>query len=946
MAVRLLATRDSGILTDEALDFLAELTRNHRPRLEELLRRREAVQARYDAGEKPRFLPETVHVRESNYKVAPLPKDLLDRRVEITGPVDRKMVINALNSGSSVFMADFEDSNAPTWHNQIDGQRNLRDAVRRTISFTDPKSGKSYKLKSKTAALMVRPRGWHLPEKHVLVDGKPVPGAIFDFALYFFHNARELLARGSGPYFYLPKMQSHLEARLWNAVFLDAQALLGIPRGTIKATVLIETLPAAFEMDEILYELREHSAGLNCGRWDMIFSYIKTLRKDPAWVMPDRGVITMEQPCMRSYSLLLIKTCHRRGVHAMGGMAAQIPIKNDPQANEAALVKVRADKQREVRDGHDGTWVAHPALVTVALEVFNAGMPAPNQIGKARDDVQVGEADLLTVPKGPRTEACLRHNCVVGVQYLEAWLGGLGCVPLYNLMEDAATAEICRTQVWQWLRHKARLDDGQVLTADAFGRMLDEEMGHLKGQLGAERWARGHFPEAIRLFREFSTSATLAPFLTLPAYERLHETPMAKLPLHARSRHAAPTAVTCSAVVTDNAVPEGHKGLHGFLYGEKGADVHDNAEQQYVLREGEDDGTTLVGVDSFVAEREGERLTGVYALYDARRSLQYVGYARSIVLAIKAHRGRVGEERCALVRAMVFANKSMASRGHLVEQARRWLDKAGTTPPGNGVERELWEGATMVAAMSAAEREEHEGRALKLRKAMGENLGDDVEGEEPSARERRLNLIRAVEGDDWSSVVDGQTTETVAPELVEAQLRAARNPIATPFAHASVHRSIGNSAEAPAPMTPEAVEKALDEVRPYLIADGGNVEVVGIDSGVVMLRLQGACGTCPSSAGTMKMGIERSLKAAFGGALKGVEQVDSVETSATAAAVDAHLDMLRPAITSYGATVQVLGVEGDECRVRFDGPPPIGMGVKAAIKDKFPDIRTVTLVAS
>ncbi|CAK0786075.1 hypothetical protein CVIRNUC_009288 [Coccomyxa viridis] len=514
----------NSMLTPEAISFVAHLARMYTPRVTELLNRRKVVQARLDAGAKPHFLPETRRVRESDWKVAPIPEDIQDRRVEITGPVDRKMVINALNSGASVYMADFEDSNAPTWRNQIEGQMNLRDAARRDISFKDPKSGKTYQLKSKTAVLFVRPRGWHLLEKHMHVDGQPVPAAIFDFALYFFHNAKELLKRHSGPYFYLPKMQSHLEARLWNDVFVEAQAELGVPRGSIRATVLIETLPAAFEMDEILWELREHSAGLNCGRWDYIFSLIKTLREDPNAIMPDRGVVTMEQPCMRAYSLLLIKTCHRRGIFAMGGMSAQIPVKNNPQANEAALHKVKADKEREVRDGHDGTWVAHPALVPVALDIFNAGMRTPNQIGsKARDDVSVTEVDLLQIPQGPRTEACLRNNCVVGVQYLEAWLGGLGCVPLYNLMEDAATAEICRTQVWQWLHHKARLDNGQVITKEGFGKMLQEEMQKLRKELGEARWTRGHFPQAIELFHKFSTSAELADFLTIAAYDAVVE---------------------------------------------------------------------------------------------------------------------------------------------------------------------------------------------------------------------------------------------------------------------------------------------------------------------------------------------------------------------------------------------------------------------------------------
>ena len=434
-----------AVLTPQALEFVAQLSRAFGPRVHALLQRRREMQARYDAGEALHFLPETRHVREGDWKVGPLPADLQDRRVEITGPTDRKMVINALNSAASTFMPDFEDSNCPTWDNMVSGQQNLMDAVRGTISLQA--GGKAYKLGPRRAVMVVRPRGWHLWEKHALVDGHPVPGALFDFGLHFFHNARALLDAGSGPYYYLPKMQSHLECRLWNEVFLTAQRALGIPPGTIKATCLIETLPAAFEMDEFLYELREHSAGLNCGRWDYLFSAIKTLRADPTRVFPDRGVLSMEMPFMRAYSLLLVKTCHRRGAHAMGGMAAHIPIKDDPAANAAVMDKVRADKLREVLDGHDGTWVAHPGLIPVAKAVFDEHMPAPNQIHRQRPDVVVTAAQLLAVPAGPRTLATLRMNINVSVQYLEAWLGGLGCVPLHNLMEDAATAEISRTQV-------------------------------------------------------------------------------------------------------------------------------------------------------------------------------------------------------------------------------------------------------------------------------------------------------------------------------------------------------------------------------------------------------------------------------------------------------------------------------------------------------------------
>ncbi len=419
--------------------------------------RRVEVQASLDAGWRPDFLPETKAIRDADWTVAPLPKDLLDRRVEITGPTDRKMVINALNSGSSVFMADFEDANTPSWDNLIEGQINLMDAVRRDISFDDPSSKRHYQLNPRTAVLLVRPRGWHLPEAHLVVDGEPMSGSLFDFGLYFFHNAKELLARNTGPYFYLPKMESHLEARLWNDVFVHAEAKLGIAKGTIKATVLIETILAAFEMDEILYELREHSAGLNCGRWDYIFSTIKKFAEDPKRVMPDRSQITMTVHFMRSYSLLLIKTCHRRSVHAMGGMAAQIPIRNDPAANEAAMEKVRADKLREAGDGHDGTWVAHPGLVPIAKEIFDKQMPEVNQIARKRQDVHMTADDLLKVPEGTITEAGLRQNLNVGIGYLEAWLRGIGCVPLYNLMEDAATSEISRAQLWQWIRHGAKL---------------------------------------------------------------------------------------------------------------------------------------------------------------------------------------------------------------------------------------------------------------------------------------------------------------------------------------------------------------------------------------------------------------------------------------------------------------------------------------------------------
>jgi malate synthase len=512
------------ILTPGAVAFVARLARTFGSERARLLQRRVERQAQFDAGIKPDFLPETRHIREADWRVAPIPADLQDRRVEITGPADRKMIINALNSGASVFMADFEDANAPTWHNMLQGQINLRDAIRRTIDFASPE-GKQYRLNDKVAVLMARPRGWHLVEKHMLVDGQPVPGGLFDFGLYFYHNARELLARGSGPYFYLPKMESHLEARLWNDVFNLAQDELGIPRGSVRATVLIETIPAAFEMDEILYELREHSAGLNCGRWDYIFSCIKKFRNDPEFVLADRALVGMTTHFMRSYSLLAIKTCHRRNIHAMGGMAAQIPVKNDPAANEQAFAKVRADKVREATDGHDGTWVAHPALVPVALEEFNKSMPTPNQIFVKRADVQVNAVDLLAFgPDKPITEQGLRWNVSVGVQYLGSWLAGSGAVPIYNLMEDAATAEISRAQVWQWIRSpKGCLEDGRKVTKELFRQVLLEEVKKVKSIVGPEQWAGGKYPVAADLFDKLTTSDDFIEFLTLPGYDCLEE---------------------------------------------------------------------------------------------------------------------------------------------------------------------------------------------------------------------------------------------------------------------------------------------------------------------------------------------------------------------------------------------------------------------------------------
>ena len=509
------------ILTPEALQFVGALAREFEPRRQELLERRKAVQKDIDSGKFPDFLPETQQIRESDWKVAPVPADLRDRRVEITGPVDRKMVINALNCGASTFMADFEDSHSPTWESTIQGQINLVDAVDGTIEFVSPQ-GKQYRLGDKLATLIVRPRGWHLAEKQVLVDGQPISASIFDFGLFFFHNAKTLIEKGTGPYFYLPKMESHLEARLWNDIFVRAQDTLDIPVGTIKATVLIETILAAFEIDEILYELRDHMAGLNCGRWDYIFSFIKKFKNVPDYIFPDRAQITMTRHCMHSYSLLVIQNCHRRGAHAIGGMAAQIPIKNDPERNEVALAKVREDKIREATDGHDGTWVAHPGLVHIAREEFDKAMPNPNQIEKLREDVTITAQDLLKLPEGTITEEGLRTNISVGIQYMAAWLNGNGCVPLYNLMEDAATAEISRTQVWQWVHHpKGILEDGRKVSLDLFRDVMAEELDKIKIAVGGEGFARGKYALAAQLFDEIISSDELEEFLTLGAYEHL-----------------------------------------------------------------------------------------------------------------------------------------------------------------------------------------------------------------------------------------------------------------------------------------------------------------------------------------------------------------------------------------------------------------------------------------
>ena len=513
--------RYDEILTPAALGFLAELHRCFDGKRRDLLAARAARQRRFDAGELPEFLIETARIREDDgWTIGPIPADLQDRRVEITGPVDRKMIINALNSGATHYMADFEDANSPTWDNNLEGQINLKDRWAGAIDFTDPDSGKRYAVGDKPAVLIVRPRGWHLPEAHLTVDGKPISGALFDFGLYVFHNAKAQRAQGTGPYFYLPKLESHREARLWNDVFLFAQGQLGLMPGTIKATVLIETLPAAFEMDEILWELRDHIAGMNAGRWDYIFSFIKTFAKqsDPRFVLPDRSQVVMGKAFLGAYAELLVRTCHRREAFAMGGMAAQIPIKNDPAANDAAFAKVQADKEREVNEGYDGTWVAHPDLVPVAKDVFDRLMPEPNQVERVPEG-EVGRDDLLRIHDGSKTEAGFRLNIRVGVQYVEAWLRGRGAVPIYNLMEDAATAEISRAQIWQWIKAGAALEGGIVATPEFFSRALDEEMDVVKAEIGADNYAKGRFPEAIKLFRDLSLADDFAPFLTLPAYE-------------------------------------------------------------------------------------------------------------------------------------------------------------------------------------------------------------------------------------------------------------------------------------------------------------------------------------------------------------------------------------------------------------------------------------------
>jgi malate synthase len=519
------------ILLPGALDFVARLTRSFAPRIRRLLEEREVRYRAWRAGEPLHFRSDSVAIRDGDWRILSIPADLMRRVVEITGPVDRKMIINALNSGADVFMADFEDATAPTWRNVVQGQLNLRDAVRRTIAYTDPATGKRYALGDDLATLLVRPRGLHLPETHVTVSGDAVPGCLFDTGMYLFHNAQALIERGTGPYFYLPKLESAEEAALWNDVFFAAEDALGIQRGTIKATVLIETLPAVFQMHEILHALREHAVGLNCGRWDYIFSFIKTRSEDPAAVLPDRSQVTMTQPCMRAYTQLLIRTCHRRGAFAMGGMAAQIPVKNDPAANAIAEEKVRADKTREVLDGHDGTWVAHPALVPVARDAFSTHMSGDNQLDRAREDVDVGARELLQTPVGTVTEEGLRLDIRVAIQYLEAWLRGSGAVPLYGMMEDAATAEISRAQVWQWIHHRVTLADSTVITRDLVIALVDSEMARIASEVGAARMRDGRFADARELFLRTATATTIQEFLTLPAYPMLEHEARAALAL-------------------------------------------------------------------------------------------------------------------------------------------------------------------------------------------------------------------------------------------------------------------------------------------------------------------------------------------------------------------------------------------------------------------------------
>ncbi len=511
----------ADLLDEELLALLGALGRRFRAPVDRLLAARQETQRRLDDGETPDFPAETREIRESDWTVAEIPADLRDRRVEITGPVDRKMIINALNSGARVFMADFEDSSTPSWANMMHGQRNLHDAVRGSIEFTAD-NGKHYALGDDPAVLIARPRGWHLDEKHVEVDGRPLPGGLFDAATYVFHNARPLLEKGSGPYLYLPKLENRHEAALWEEALSLIEQRIGLEPGTIKVTVLIETIMAVFEMDEILHALKSRIVGLNCGRWDYIFSYIKRFRNHPDKVLPDREQVTMTVPFLKAYSQLLIRTCHRRGAFAMGGMAAQIPIKNDEAANEAAIAKVRADKQREAADGHDGTWVAHPGLIPLAMKIFDEYLHGANQLDKARRDVQVSAARLVEPAQGTITEAGVRGNISVAIRYLAAWLDGMGCVPINNLMEDAATAEIARAQLWQWIRHPAgRLDDGRDITLTLVREWQREALEEIRGQVGSEAFAAGRFEQAAELLDQVTADDAFVEFITLPAYEMI-----------------------------------------------------------------------------------------------------------------------------------------------------------------------------------------------------------------------------------------------------------------------------------------------------------------------------------------------------------------------------------------------------------------------------------------
>lgn len=509
-----LSAEFAEILSPEALSFVVDLARQFEPRRQELLARRQERWVALKAGVLPDFLPETAHIRGGDWQVAPIPADFANRRTEITGPTDRRMVINALNSGANVFMSDFEDANAPSWENIVQGQINLRDAIRRTISFTNP-DGRVYQLKEQTATLAVRVRGWHLNEKHVLLDGQPISGSIFDFGLYLFHNARELLARGSGPYFYLPKMQSHLEARLWNDLFIAAQAALGLPRGTIRATVLIEHILAAFEMEEILYELREHSSGLNLGRWDYIYSFIKAFNHRADWIFPDRAQVTMTTEFLRSAAELVVYSCHKHGAHALGGMSAFIPNRREPEVTERALAAVRADKQREAQQGFDGAWVAHPDLVPTVQEIFNTAYEGPHQIVRVPEPT-VKAANLLAIPAGQITEAGLRNNISVALQYIEAWFGGRGAVAIFNLMEDVATAEISRSQIWQWIRYRAILADGRIVTPELYASLRDEELAKLH-----DGRPEGRLQDAVDLLDTLVLGEEFIEFLTVPGYTKL-----------------------------------------------------------------------------------------------------------------------------------------------------------------------------------------------------------------------------------------------------------------------------------------------------------------------------------------------------------------------------------------------------------------------------------------